>query len=324
MRKASVVLSALVVFVMVVFSGRPSHAFDLELELLYLEPTNMDTTYATDEHGYPTSVPHEVLEMHTVDHPYAPAYRLTVGHRGWNLSYLSFSDSEKDSVTSTDPANDIHLSTGLPGFAPWACDECTVSADSEIDFSMFSFYKETPLTQGGPFSANYRAGLRYVSIEHDVDTLLDWTDPTSWDYLDAYSLDTSAFGLYAGLNGLWQISNSLDLGFDMGLSLLYGSTDGKYQSIWIDPSTGACPSTGNCFTWDWDKDTIIPMVDLAVRLTYRVMNNLDVFAGYNMLYLANAGNMQEFVDDVNDGRVVDINRSLGFGGPSLGVRYITD
>ncbi len=34
--------------------------------------------------------------MYTVDHPYAPAWRLTLGQKGWKLSWLGFSDTEKD------------------------------------------------------------------------------------------------------------------------------------------------------------------------------------------------------------------------------------
>ncbi len=320
--KKTLLVSTIVVIVLLIFSARPSQAFDVELELLYLEPTNMDLTYVHGDVLSSPAPPAYDIKMYTVDHPYAPAYRLTLGHQGWKVSYLSFSDSEKDSVTSTDAANDLYVTTGHPWLSPEWCDRCTVRADSEIRFRMLSFYRDTPLAQSGSFTANYRLGLRYVSIEHDVEALMDWTDPTLSDFKDVYNLDTSAFGFTAGVNGLWALNNSLDLGFDLGLSLLYGSTDGKYKFIMIDPSTGACSTASSCWTWKWDKDTIVPMMDMALRLTYSVMKNMDVFAAYNMMYLINAGSMQEFVDNVQGGRAVETNESLGFNGPSFGVRYL--
>ncbi len=37
----------------------------------------------------------------------------------------------------------------------------------------------------------------------------------------------------------------------------------------------------------------------------------------------NAGKLQEFVDDMHEGRAVSVDKNLGFHGPSIGVRYLT-
>ncbi len=319
--KKSILFSVVVLMALVVLSARPSSATSVDLELLYLEPTNMDTSYATQDYFPAGTNPTVNLKLETVDHPYAPAYRLGVEHQGWHLSYLSFSDSEKDSITSNSATDDIFISTSHPDLSWSSCNLCTISADSEIKFRTLSFYRDVPLSQSGSFTANYRVGLKYISLERDLDVLMDITSSTANDYKDTYNMDTSAFGFTGGVNGNWALSNALNLGFDIGLSLLYGSTDGKYKSVIIRPS-GACINDRDCYVFKWTKDTVIPMMDMALRLSYGVMDNLSVYAAYNLIYLANVGTIQEFVDDVDEGRNLQVNQSLGFNGPSVGVRYL--
>ncbi len=318
--KKGILFSAFLLMALMVLSVRPSSATSVDIEVLYLEPTGMDTSYASQDF-YPSGTnPTVNLKLETVDHPYAPAYRLGVEHQGWHLSYLSFSDDEKDSITSNSSTDDIYPSTSHPELER-NCNLCTISADSEIKFRTLSFYRENTLAQSGSFSANYRIGLRYVSLERDLDVLLDRVSATLNDYKDTYNMDTSAFGLTGGVNGNWALSTALNLGFDIGLSLLYGSTDGKYKFTTIRPG-GACINNWDCYVIKWDKDIITPMFDMALRLSYGVLDNLSVYAAYNLIYLTNVGTIQEFVDDVAEVRNIQVNQSLGFHGPSVGVRYL--
>ncbi len=319
--KKGILFSAFLLMALMVLSVKPSSATSVDLEVLYLEPTNMDTSYASQDYFPAGTNPTVNLKLESVDHPYAPAYRLGVEFQGWHLSYLSFSDDEKDSITSNSATDDIFIATSHPDLSAQSCNLCTISADSEIKFRTLSFYRDVPLSQSGSFTANYRVGLKYISLERDLDVLMDVASSTANDYKDTYNMDTSAFGLTGGVNGNWVLSNALNFGFDIGLSLLYGSTDGKYKFTTIRPS-GTCVNDRDCYVIKWGKDTITPMLDMALRLSYSVMDNLNIYAAYNLIYLANVGTIQEFVDDVDEIRNIQVNQALGFHGPSVGVRYL--
>ncbi len=160
------------------------------------------------------------------------------------------------------------------------CYDCTIGAESEIKFNILSFYRDVPLSQSHSVRTTGWA-LDMLKIEHDLDVLMDYTDPTLRDFKDVYNLSTSAFGLTGGIGGLWSLTDRVSLDFDMWLSLLYVSTEGKYKFIEIEPS-GACSTFLDCWVFKWNRDTIIPMLDLALRLNYSLRDNLVLFAGYNI------------------------------------------
>lgn len=260
--------------------------------------------------------------------------RLTVGYRlsarsGVEVSGFSFINHEdSDTFTSSilSPGGEVLDATFDPDIADPATSSFALSFQHRLRASSETSnlelnYRQFLSPPADPWQGSLVAGLRYVSLDEDLQLSAIGEDPDIFPNTSQgrYSIDVEndGIGLQVGGDLSRRLSQDLALGLRLRTGLLLNTAD---QESVLRNDVG-----GFVVTSDGDgRDTeISPLFELGAFLNWDVSRHVSLNAGYTLLWLGNMGLAAEQFAGSNDldSSLSGLDRgSVLFHGPSVGVR----
>jgi hypothetical protein len=200
----------------------------------------------------------------------------------------------------------------------------SVESDADVKAFILNLMLSRRLAATRKSSWHWGVGLRYSSYE--IDWAIDYFDPTFFPSGPIEEVEigvtSSGIGLTAGIDGAYNWSSRWRTNVRAQIALLTGETEASYtdRGYIDDPILGI----QGFFTTGLERsgdDRVFHQVEIEARITYQIMEGLDVSLGYALLNWADAQQADRLLDDVQGG--LSFTRDdVAFDGFVISVSYV--
>ena len=257
-------------------------------EFLYWNPNIRSVDYASTENGLSLAI--GAGRTHRVGFDQAAGFRVGVGHMtktGWALGfdYTDFSTSGEGRAERPPGVGQLFSTLSHPG-GPEEAD--VASGITTLDFATYDFTAATRVIDRRFRSLDVFAGLRWATIEHELNANFDGRDFVNGEINDL--IDLNAFGMMFGGEGHWRFAEGWFLFGRTSVAALYGDVRNRR----IETNLNGLEQLV-----DFEDKYVTPIFNVETRLGLaKTLGRWEIRFGYDFNIWTGIGDRIRFTDDI--------------------------
>lgn len=262
----------------------------LRSEFLYWNPHIRSVDYASTEDG--SSLAIGAGGTHRVGFDQAAGFRVGIGHMtkaGWavGFDYTDFSTSGEDRTERPGGIGQLFSTLSHPG-GPEEAD--LAIATTSLDFATYDLTAATRVVDKHFRSIDVFAGLRWATIDHELNADFDGRDFVNGEINDRMELN--AFGMMFGAEGHWRMAEGWFLFGRSSLAAMYGDV----RNTRIETNLNGFEQLV-----DFQDEYTTPLFNVETRLGIaKSLGCFELRFGYDFNIWTGIGNRIRFSDDIEE------------------------
>lgn len=314
-----------------------NRALELNLEALYLQPTNSDLDYATLFNNVSNA-----NTLNTANPSFEFGFRIGLGYvfpNSGNDVQLNWTHINPDSTDTTNfgtpstGSNFLVSSAGISYLLPsGSTNAMTTSSNTDINYDAVDLDVGQYLSLGTRLTTRLFMGLRYAQLKNDLTNTYSgaFADDATGSENDFYHSKFTGIGPRFGIDASYNVWKCLGVVGHMSAALLVGQVEAN--TTLSNTSTESSTTTSSTSSITADNQTrVVPAFDAKLGLDYSVplqngISYMTIEAGYQVTQYVDAmdrlnGNVGSSPSDTSLQSTSRTTSSFGFNGPYLNVNF---